>query len=110
MRYPNKYCILGGTPNDDGGVFKIPFNGFDGVELYCIASHGGGWEHVSVSVPNRCPTWQEMCFIKDLFFEAEDCVIQYHPPKSDYVNLHRYVLHLWRPIDIKIPLPPKEFV
>lgn len=29
-----------------------------------IASWGGGWEHVSVSLARRCPTWEEMCIIK----------------------------------------------
>lgn len=107
MKYPLKYCIAGGTPNDDGGTFKIIF---EGRELYVIASHGGGWEHVSVSLENRTPNWKEMCFIKDLFFEAEDCVIQYHPPKSNYVNINPYVLHMWRPLNEKIPMPPKAFV
>ncbi len=31
-----------------------------------VASWGGGWEHVSVSLPRRCPTWDEMCLIKDI--------------------------------------------
>ena len=30
-------------------------------EMAIIASWGGGWEHVSVSLRNRCPTWEEMC-------------------------------------------------
>lgn len=51
-----------------------------------------------------------MCAVKDLFFEPEDCVIQYHPPKSEYVNHHPGCLHLWMPLNEKIPLPPKIFV
>lgn len=107
MNYPEKYCISGCNPKDDGGVFKIPF---EGRELYVVASHGGNWNHVSVSLENRCPNWREMCFIKDLFFNPEDCVIQYHPPKSVYINIHKYVLHLWQPKNEIIPMPPEEFV
>jgi len=107
MKYPQKYCIEGGKENDDGGAFKIPF---EGRELYVIASHGGDWNHVSVSLGSRCPNWREMCFIKDLFFDPEDCVIQYHPPKSKYVNVHPYVLHLWQPQIEIIPMPPEFFV
>ena len=66
------------------------------VVLAAIASDQCGWEHVSVSLPNRCPTWDEMCFVKDLFWDEEDFVVQMHPPKSDYVNCHPYCLHLWR--------------
>jgi len=51
-----------------------------------------------------------MCYIKDLFWMPEECVIQYHPPKSKYKNLHPDVLHLWRPTEVEIPLPPREFV
>lgn len=79
-------------------------------ELKLIASDNDGWEHVSISLKNRCPNWQEMCFVKDLFWDAEDTVIQYHPPKSDYVNCHPYCLHLFRPIGIELPRPPKELI
>lgn len=67
------------------------------------------WEHVSVSLPDRCPTWEEMCFIKSLFWNEEDCVVQYHPPKSDYVNVSNNCLHLWK-FKGEMPRPPKEFV
>lgn len=70
-----------------------------------IASWGMGWEHVSVSRSNRTPTWEEMCRIKDLFWGSEECVVQYHPPKADYRNLHKYCLHLWKPIGVEIPRP-----
>ena len=69
------------------------------VTLRCIADNGGGWEHVSVSLNRpRVPNWDEMCFVKEVFWEPEDCVVQYHPPASQYVNCHPHVLHLWRPI------------
>lgn len=67
--------------------------------LFCQASDGLDWEHVSVSIADRCPTWEEMCFIKDLFWGDDDLVVQMHPPKSDYVNNHLYCLHLWRKFD-----------
>ena len=56
------------------------------------------WEHVSVSGNRFCPNWAEMCWVKDVFWEDEECVVQYHPPKSDHINVHPFVLHLWRPI------------
>ena len=101
--------------DDNFGVFYIPFESY---ELKVIATDGKGitgidkieWEHVSVSLKNRIPNWKEMSFVKDLFWDEEDCVIQYHPPKSQYVNNHPYVLHLWRPVDVKIPMPPIIFV
>ena len=70
------------------------------------ADHGMPWEHVSVSTKHRCPTWKEMCFVKDLFWSPEEAVMQLHPPQSDWVNNHNFCLHLWRPLDGNIPLPP----
>lgn len=64
------------------------------------------WEHVSVSARDRCPTWEEMCWVKDQFWGPEECVVQFHPPRSLYVNQARYCLHLWRPIGLQLPLPP----
>jgi hypothetical protein len=109
-----------------GGAFQVPFkgmiNGFGyRVLLRVIASRGGGsadiggddpysrWDHVSVSLPDRCPTWEEMCFVKELFFERGEPAMQLHPAK-DYVNNHPYCLHLWRPLDAEIPLPFAEMV
>lgn len=52
-----------------------------------VWSFGGGWEHVSVSFASRCPTWDEMCEVKDIFWTPEECVVQYHPPaKTGDVN------------------------
>ena len=100
---------LGSQPGDDFGAFEI--HGPCGRELRIIATSGTDeipWEHVSVSLPNRCPNWEEMCFVKDLFWEPEETVMQLHPPKSEWINQHPYCLHLWRPFPAigKIPLPP----
>jgi hypothetical protein len=78
--------------------------------LKVIASDKEGWEHVSVSRQDRCPTWEEMCAVKDLFWDHEDCVMQLHPPKSDWVSNHPYCLHMWRPIGVEIPRPPDLMV
>lgn len=82
------------------------------VRALTIASNQEGWEHVSVSLPDyeRCPTWPEMCQVKDMFWDEDDAVMQLHPPASDHVNNHQYCLHLWRPIGIDIPLPPSYMV
>jgi hypothetical protein len=71
---------------------------------------GRPWEHVSVSARTRCPTWSEMCWVKELFWGDEECVIQFHPPRSTYVDFHPFVLHLWRPVGVEIPRPPTECV
>ena len=91
----------------NNGYFVIPFESYD---LNVIASDGEGWEHVSVSLPNRTPSWKQMCFIKDTFWSEDEVVVQYHPAKKDYVNNHEYCLHLWRPISGELLVPPSILV
>jgi len=102
----------------NNGVFKIPYTDEgtgECVVLWIIASDGAGWEHVSlhtetVAGETVTPTWDEMCFVKDTFWQEEDCVVQFHPPKSEYVNMHPHVLHLWRPAGRNIDTPPSILV
>jgi len=93
------------------GAFEIPLKS---KEVALVIADNGvrspDWEHVSVSLPYRCLTWDEMCEIKDMFFNQEETVIQIHPAKKDYVNFHPYCLHLWKPKTEKLPLPPAHLV
>lgn len=96
------------TYGNNGGFF-LPTRPSQ-TPLKVIASDGDGWEHVSVSLPMRCPTWDEMCKVKALFWDDEDAVMQLHPPRSTWVNNHQYCLHLWRPMLTPVPLPPTYMV
>lgn len=111
---PNEFRIRDGALGSDdsignNGAFLIRTNRF---QFFTVASDGAGWEHVSITIRNapRCPTWDEMCFIKSLFWNDEDMVVQFHPPKSEHVNIHKFCLHLWRSKDLVIPNPPKWMV
>lgn len=86
--------------------------------LQICASDELGWDHVSVTVivaqanglphtrEDTVPTWEEMCFVKDLFFEPNEPAFQYHPPESRYKNVHKGCLHLWRKQGEPLPMPP----
>ena len=78
--------------------------------LNFIMSWGAGWEHCSVSLPTRTPSWEQMCAIKDLMWGENEVCYELHPAKKDYINNHPYCLHIWKPIDQKIPLPPSIMV
>ncbi|MBN9401241.1 MAG: hypothetical protein J0I30_00235 [Burkholderiales bacterium] len=113
FRVPNQYRVRAGmmaSSDADGnnGAFIVRLK--HGQRVQVVASDHGGWEHVSVSRQDRCPTWDEMCQVKALFWEPEDCVVQFHPRESEYVNLHPYCLHMWRPTDEVLVLPPKGMV
>jgi len=102
--------VMGGGPGDDfGGAFIVPSN-VNKEPLRVIAAVGGGWDHVSVSLENRCPIWMEMEWIKRLFFKDDETAMQLHVPPADHISCHPYCLHLWRPHRSKIPRPPAIMV
>lgn len=99
------------------GIFRIPH---DGRTLHIVSSSGErtGWEHVSVSTwlkrrgreVHRCPTWQEMAYVKSLFWGDDEVVVEFHPAKENYINNHESVLHLWKWVEGEFPVPPTELV
>jgi len=110
-----------GKANEAAGIYAIPHPLIDKYLYWIIFSDGEGWEHLSVSLRkvvtrsmvkkvDRCPTWPEMCFVKNMFWMPSETVIQYHPAMADYVNNHQYVLHCWKPIGQEIPTPPAILV
>lgn len=124
-------CRIAGPSGEPYGQFMVKVGSF---RLRCIASCGQGWDHVSVSLANRCPTWTEMDAIKRLFWDDAEIVMQLHISGEKKVNVHPFCLHLWRPqtqeesqaererwakegeiapewyFPGEIPLPPKIFV
>lgn len=103
------------------GAFQIPM----GNRAACVIADDGltdngepgeptFWEHVSVHMQtvhgDICPSWNEMSRIKDLFWGEGEVVMQLHVAKTDHIDIHPAVLHLWRPIHHEIPLPQKGLV
>lgn len=113
--YLNQYRVKEGR---FGTQPEAGFNGFfclilNGLKVKCIASDGEGWQHVSVSLETQTmfpPSWSIMCQVKDLFWEPNDWVVQFHPAESEYVNQHPGCLHLWRPTKQPLPIPDSLMV
>jgi hypothetical protein len=98
---------LRSNPGDDYGFFFLHLP--DRTPCKVMLSSGDEtirWEHVSVSTQTRIPTWEEMCWVKSLFWEDDEVVVQYHVAKKDYVNQHAFCLHLFRPTSERLPVPP----
>lgn len=119
--YPNRWRIRVRGPfySDEtfgnNGMFNLPHQEHPKQRYIVIASDGKGWEHVSVHVgksdgSERTPTWDEMCYIKSVFWDEEDCVVQYHPRRSEYITAHSHTLHLWRPTGQVLPEPPSILI
>ena len=94
----------------DGFAATLVHPNYKPGQIHVIFSWGEGWEHASVSLKSRCPTWEEMCMAKSIFWGPDECVAQFHPPESEYVNHHPYCLHLWKKISSEFDLPPRMLV
>ena len=104
---PNLF-IEAETKNDGmGGKY---YDKYTGKWLNFIFSYQMGWEHLSVSMPSRTPTWEQMCIMKDRFWNKNEACVEYHPREEDYVNNHKHCLHIWRPTHETLPTPPSILV
>ena len=106
---PAEFGLAGFIGDRNGGIFKLTSN-IDRASMRVIASAAHGWDHVSVSRPDRTPAWEEMEQVRHLFFEPHAVVMQLHVPATDHINNHPHCLHLWRPHYCDIPRPPGELV
>ena len=98
------YGVLGDARN---GCFFVP----DGTALLrVIASVGGGWDHLSVSHAQRCPSWEEMEYVRKLFTGPREVWLQFGVPDVEHVNYHPHCLHWWRPLHREVRLPPSIMV
>lgn len=105
------------TPNlfieaeaENDGIGGKYYDKYSGKYLNFIFSHQLGWEHLSVSMPGKTPTWDQMCVMKDIFWNEDEACVEYHPKKEDYVNNHQHCLHIWKPTNETLPLPPSILV
>jgi hypothetical protein len=121
-RYRVKVGMMASSVQEgNNGCFIVPHPKIKHASLFCIVHDGvshnkTGWEHVSVSIRSakddlkRCPTWDEMCLVKDVFWDTTDMCVQYHPAEEDYISNHKYCLHIWRPVDQALPKPSAELI
>lgn len=56
---------------------------------------GGLKWHMSISHPNRFPTWSEIKDARYSMMPTEITVAMILPPPSEYVNVHNNCFHLW---------------
>lgn len=77
--------------------------------MFFIATWNDNWEQVSVSRLRKCPTWDELCETKEIFWNNEECVVQYLPYIM-YEHKYKHCLHLFRPVGVEIPIPPKILI
>lgn len=95
---------------DNAGMGGYYYDVISGKNLSFIFSYQMGWEHLSVSMPSKTPSWDQMCRMKDIFWNKDEACVEYHPKEEDYVNMHPHCLHIWKPTEEYLPTPPHILV
>lgn len=54
-----------------------------------------GW-HLSISHPDRYPTWDEIYSARYALLPAEAYMVMPLPPPEEYVNIHKNCFHLFQ--------------
>lgn len=106
-RTPN--LIIEAETDNDGMGGKY-YDKYSNKWLNFIFSYQLGWEHLSVSMPGKTPSWDQMCVMKNIFWNEDEACVEYHPKKEEYVNDHEYCLHIWKPTKVELPTPPTILV
>jgi hypothetical protein len=65
-----------------------------------VGQENGLW-HISIANQKRYPSWDELKFVRYRFCPDDITMVMILPPKSDYVDLHKWCFHLWEIKDEK---------
>lgn len=101
--------IEGGTVNAEtgrhnGNMYVNERRGLRVILSAAVEDDGKRWLHLSMSLATRLPTWSELVQAKEAFMGKESRAVQVLPPRSEWVNIHEYTLHLFVCLDGD-PLP-----
>lgn len=78
------------------GVSKAwEFNGLLVMASVGIMQDNREWLHVSFSRQSKMPTYADLQLVKREFFGKDKKAIMVFPEEENYVNVHKYCLHLW---------------
>lgn len=112
---------IGDSQTADGSYqFRHPW--IKDYWLFCMVSTKDGWELVRITLKkmadkktnrvvgvDRSLTREECCIVKDLFWNPEECVVDFIGPMTHYVGNIVHSTFLWRPVDNPLPVPNLVF-
>lgn len=69
------------------------------VDLYDRFGQAGHWLHLSFSRRGRLPSWPDLVSARDELGYGERVFVQMLPPKTFWLNVHPYCLHMVSRLD-----------
>jgi hypothetical protein len=88
--------------NEANSYLRIYRHGACGV---IVTKEYGKW-HISVSRPDRLPSWDEIRDIRYAIAPDNVTMAMILPSKGSYVNVHPNCLHLWEMVPSDFEIPP----
>jgi len=95
-RLPDSWQLVLRT---EDGIQCISRYGLRVIMSGCVEDDGKLWMHLSLSRDRLVPNWEQMVRVKNLFLGESALAVQVFPRSSNYVNIHKFVLHLWCCLD-----------
>jgi hypothetical protein len=89
---------------ENGALYISTVEHMSVIESIAIEQDGKRWHHVSVSRPDRLPSYDDLVFVKEHWIGDTRYAYQVFPPKHKHVNFDPHCLHLWSCLDAT-PLP-----
>lgn len=65
----------------------------DDGQTVIVGVEDGRW-HLSISRPDRLPSWREISAARDRFIPADVVLCVPFPPRKWWLNIHNFCLHL----------------
>jgi hypothetical protein len=89
---------------DDGGRWLNRKDLRIVIASFAIEADGRLWLHTSLSRRGRIPSYEDLVYLKRHWIGDDRKAVMVLPKRSEHVNIHPYVLHLFSCMD-EDPLP-----
>lgn len=98
-----EFPVVPGWPDEEFGVdgrsYRSTITGETTILSVAVELDGKRWLHFPTVGTERPVDWRELVRRKELFLGAESRAIQVLAPRSEWVNIHPYCLHLFVCLD-----------
>jgi hypothetical protein len=91
-------------PWGDGNIYRHR-SGLRVIVSTADFPDGRDYMHISLSHPDRLPSYDDLKFVKSVFAGDHRYAYQVFPPVDKHISIHPFCLHLWVPLSGELPLP-----
>lgn len=94
---PDKWKVV--EVREDGAKYVSTREELSVIDSIDVEKDGKLWLHVSVSRPDRLPSYDDLCFVKKHWIGDDKEAYQVFARREKHVNIDPHCLHLWSRMD-----------